>query len=97
MYISVMLRSTVNSLSLLLVRFTLGDLVLFLNDVRIVVLYWDFLVTFSLEVERFWGPRFSYSWATLSYFACRYLSLISHVPVVVQVIVPSGNEAVCAS
>ncbi|KAI0632812.1 hypothetical protein C8Q77DRAFT_1158272 [Trametes polyzona] len=46
------------------------------------ILWYDFVLTIPLEVERYWkGGR---SWASTFYFINRYLSVISHIPVVVE-------------
>ncbi|KAI0754216.1 hypothetical protein C8Q80DRAFT_1216364 [Daedaleopsis nitida] len=50
--------------------------------VAFTILYYDFLLTISAEVERFWKGRFS--WVSIVFLANRYLSALSHIPVVFQ-------------
>ncbi len=48
----------------------------------LVVLYYDFLLTFPFEVERYWaGGR---SWASCCFFANRYMAVLGHLPVVYE-------------
>lgn len=61
----------------------------------LVILYWDFIVTFSMEVERYWGRRFAFSWPTVCFLGCRYLALIGHIPVLFQIAQPVNNESLC--
>lgn len=45
-------------------------------------MWYDFVLTIPIEVERYWkGGR---SWAAIFYFLNRYLSVLSHIPVVVE-------------
>ena len=52
--------------------------------IEAVLLYYDYLLTLPDEVDRFWrrGP---YSWATIVFFANRYMALLGHVPFVYNV------------
>ncbi|KAI0370915.1 hypothetical protein BV20DRAFT_943114, partial [Pilatotrama ljubarskyi] len=51
------------------------------------VLWYDFVLTIPSEVERYWkGGR---SWASIFYFLNRYMSVLSHIPVVVEFFEPS--------
>ncbi|KAH9887022.1 hypothetical protein C8Q73DRAFT_795045 [Cubamyces lactineus] len=46
------------------------------------ILWYDFVLTLPLEVERYWkGGR---SWASVFFFLNRYMSVLSHIPVVVE-------------
>ena len=58
------------------------------------ILYWDFILTFPQEVERYWGRKFRVSWTTTSFFACRYLSLLGHIPDFIETAVLTNNESV---
>ena len=62
--------------------------------VHLVILYWDFVLTFSLEVQRYWGRKFGFNWTTLSFFACRYGSLFGHIPVILETVWPNGDDPV---
>ena len=46
------------------------------------LLYYDFLLTISLEVERYWTGR--RSWASVFFFLNRYTAILSHVPVIYE-------------
>ncbi|KDQ60376.1 hypothetical protein JAAARDRAFT_32772 [Jaapia argillacea MUCL 33604] len=58
--------------------------------VAFVVLYYDFILTFPSEIERFWSGGFS--WAALLFFINRYLSMLGHVPVILQTFWQTNNE-----
>jgi hypothetical protein len=44
-----------------------------------VILYYDYLLTFPAEVDRFWRPR-SHTWASTLFLVLRYVALLGHVP-----------------
>ncbi|KAI0772475.1 hypothetical protein BD413DRAFT_474668 [Trametes elegans] len=46
------------------------------------VLWFDFVLTIPLEVGRYWTGGLS--WASTFYFLNRYMSVLSHIPVVVE-------------
>ena len=48
------------------------------------VLYFDYLLTLEMEVERFWKKPFSC--LTFGFFLNRYLSLLAHIPVMYELI-----------
>jgi hypothetical protein len=56
---------------------TFNDIVMIL-----VILYYEYALTFSMEVERFWPQRFS--WASCFFYLNRYLSLLGHIPVTME-------------
>ncbi|KAH7924939.1 hypothetical protein BV22DRAFT_1129445 [Leucogyrophana mollusca] len=47
------------------------------------ILFYDYLLTFGAEVERFW-KRPSFSWAFFLFFVNRYLNILGHIPVVAK-------------
>lgn len=49
----------------------------------IVVLYYDYFLTFEMEVQRFWTQR-TLSWASFFFYVNRYLSLLGHVIVATE-------------
>ncbi|GLB40565.1 hypothetical protein LshimejAT787_0804360 [Lyophyllum shimeji] len=55
----------------------------YINLVSFTILYYDYALTFSMEVERFWCTR-SLSWASAFFYLNRYLVLFGHIPVMVQ-------------
>ncbi|PIL26040.1 hypothetical protein GSI_11794 [Ganoderma sinense ZZ0214-1] len=46
------------------------------------ILYFDYVITFGTEVERFWATRFSSPSSV--FYLNRYLSLFGHIPIVYQ-------------
>ncbi|SJL11461.1 uncharacterized protein ARMOST_14865 [Armillaria ostoyae] len=51
--------------------------------VALSILYYDYALTFGLEVSRFWVHR-GFSWAAFFFYLNRYLGIFGHVPVVVE-------------
>jgi hypothetical protein len=49
--------------------------------VSYVILYYDYLLTLPLEIQRFWTLR-TFSWATFFFFFNRYLAILGHIPVI---------------
>lgn len=43
------------------------------------ILYYDYFLTLSKEVDRFWHPG-PHTWASIIFFANRYIALLGHVP-----------------
>ncbi|KAH9916252.1 uncharacterized protein BXZ73DRAFT_105882 [Epithele typhae] len=46
------------------------------------ILYYDYFLTFSLEVERFWSRRFTL--VSFAFFLNRYVLLLGHIPVIFE-------------
>ncbi|KAF5334984.1 hypothetical protein D9611_010037 [Ephemerocybe angulata] len=44
------------------------------------MLYYDYFLTFTREVEWIWFGPYKLSWATLFFFANRYLTVLGHIP-----------------
>jgi hypothetical protein len=49
--------------------------------IEAVLLYYDYFLTLSDEVDRFWHPG-PHSWASIIFFANRYIALLGHLPFV---------------
>lgn len=47
------------------------------------ILYYDYALTLSTEVERFWSSP-SFSWGSTFFYLNRYLALFGHIPIVAQ-------------
>ena len=47
------------------------------------ILYYDYLLTFQLEVDRLWSVG-RYTWASVLFFVNRYLALLGHIPVIYE-------------
>lgn len=57
------------------------------------MLYYDYILTFPMEVERYWsGGR---SWASFFFFLNRYMSVLCHIPVVYEFF-GTMPESVCS-
>lgn len=52
--------------------------------IETVILYYDYFLTLSKEVDRFWHPR-PHSWASIMFFANRYIALLGHLPFLYRV------------
>ncbi|OBZ66937.1 hypothetical protein A0H81_13278 [Grifola frondosa] len=50
--------------------------------IALTLLYYDFVLTIPMEVERYWTG--SCSWASFLYFVNRYLSILSVIPVIFE-------------
>ena len=48
------------------------------------ILIYDFVLTFSMEVERYWKGKSSFRGASLLFFINRYLSVVLSFPVVYE-------------
>ncbi|KAL7278595.1 hypothetical protein ACG7TL_007596 [Trametes sanguinea] len=46
------------------------------------ILYYDFVLTIPQEIERFWSRKLS--WPSFLFFLNRYLSVIGHIPVIIE-------------
>jgi hypothetical protein len=60
-----------------------------------VILYYDYLLTFSMEVERFWSLR-TFTCASFFFFLNRYISVIGHIPVAIEFFWTTPNTLVRA-
>ena len=49
---------------------------------RPAILYLDYILTFDMEVERFWQRQFS--WVSVGFFLNRYIAVITHIPVMLE-------------
>jgi hypothetical protein len=54
------------------------------------ILYYDYILTFSIEIERFWTRL---SWASCFFFMNRYLVLLGHIPTIWQYFWSSSDIA----
>lgn len=52
-----------------------------------VLLYYDYFLTLPWEIDRFWHPG-PHSWASIVFFANRYMALLGHVPFLYSVYAP---------
>ncbi|KAK0444565.1 uncharacterized protein EV420DRAFT_1648856 [Desarmillaria tabescens] len=55
----------------------------YLSLVAFSILYYDYALTFALEVSRFWVHR-GFSWAAFFFYLNRYLGIFGHAPVVME-------------
>lgn len=55
------------------------------NLISFSILYYDYLLTLPLEIDRFWFNRqASCSWASFLFFLNRYVSLFGHIPIAME-------------
>ncbi|KAG6871731.1 hypothetical protein C0993_002817, partial [Termitomyces sp. T159_Od127] len=47
------------------------------------ILYYDYALTLSTEVERFWSSE-SFSWGSAFFYLNRYLALFGYIPILAQ-------------
>lgn len=65
--------------------------------VALSILYYDYALTFGLEVSRFWVHR-GFSWAAFFFYLNRYLGIFGHIPVAVEYFwtgYPSNKAQIC--
>ena len=58
---------------------------------RAALLAYDYALTFSMEVERFWFSR-KFSTTTALYFANRYIGLVGYAPILYQFLGAPGED-----
>jgi Family of unknown function (DUF6533) len=51
-----------------------------------VILYYDYALTFSREVEFFWPHENRVGWVSSLYFLNRYVAIFGHIPIVLRLI-----------
>ena len=52
------------------------------SAISLAVLYFDYALTFGMEVERFWKREFST--ASFGFFLNRYLAVFAHIPIIYE-------------
>jgi len=50
---------------------------------HIVILYYDYVLTVQIEIERYWNPQ-CLTWASALFFVNRYGALLGHIPVIYE-------------
>ncbi|KAF9525441.1 hypothetical protein CPB83DRAFT_859565 [Crepidotus variabilis] len=56
----------------------------YVNVISFTILYYDYYLTFPVEVERMWRRGTGFSWAVGLFYLNRYMALFGHIPVVVE-------------
>ena len=56
----------------------------------LVILYYDYALTFFREVEFFWPHKNRVGWASSLYFLNRYMAIFGYIPIVLRII-PSSD------
>ncbi|GLB38979.1 hypothetical protein LshimejAT787_0601410 [Lyophyllum shimeji] len=56
----------------------------YLSIIAFTLLLYDYVLTFIAEVERFWSVAKRPTWAIVFFFANRYITLLGHVPVMIE-------------
>lgn len=62
----------------------------YLNLVAFAILYYDYGLTLSLEYERYWFNKFT--WTVFLFFLVRYSSIIGHIPVILDVFIDEAGS-----
>ena len=52
----------------------------------LVILYYDYALTFSREVEFFWPHENRVGWVSFLYFLNRYVAIFGYIPIVLRLI-----------
>ena len=56
----------------------------------VVVLYYDYTLTFATEVERYWGRK-TFTLPSLAFLIYRYVAILGHLPLLYEAVVFSIN------
>ncbi|KAH9953070.1 hypothetical protein BC827DRAFT_1273856 [Russula dissimulans] len=54
-----------------------------------VILYYDYMLTLSREIQFLWPPHNKQGWVTAAYLVNRYISVLGYLPLVVSFFIPS--------
>jgi len=57
----------------------------------LVILYYDYALTFSREVEFFWPHENRVGWISSLFFLNRYVAIFGHIPIVLRLIPGSDS------
>lgn len=57
----------------------------------IVILYYDYALTLSREVEFFWPYENRVGWVSFFYFLNRYVAIFGYIPIVLRLILGSDS------
>ncbi|KAH9984579.1 hypothetical protein BJV77DRAFT_167983 [Russula vinacea] len=58
-----------------------------LSIIPLVILYYDYILTFTREVESFWPHRNRVGFVSSIYFLNRYVAIFGHIPMVLRLVV----------
>jgi len=59
-----------------------------INFVSMVILYYDYMITLSREIQFLWPPHNKQGWVTAAYLVNRYISVLGYLPLVVSFFIP---------
>ncbi|KAA1473549.1 hypothetical protein DENSPDRAFT_780287, partial [Dentipellis sp. KUC8613] len=65
----------------------------YLSLIYFTILYYDYLVTLSAEVEYFWLQPRRLNWPSALFFANRYGAILGHIPFVIEVFLFPVNQS----
>src|SRR6266404_5478142 len=60
---------------------TVISCLLWAQGLHLAILYYDYVLTFSREVEYFWPKSYRTSWISLLFFLNRYLAIFGNIPI----------------
>ncbi|EIM87608.1 uncharacterized protein STEHIDRAFT_156562 [Stereum hirsutum FP-91666 SS1] len=64
-----------------------------LSSIYFSILFYDYIITFSSEVQHFWlAPRNKAAWPSILFFLTRYLTLFGHVLLAIEVFMFPVND-----
>ncbi|EPQ50716.1 hypothetical protein GLOTRDRAFT_133818 [Gloeophyllum trabeum ATCC 11539] len=67
----------------------------YLSSIAFALLYYDYTLTFEIEVDRFWTPKFTS--ASYLFYLNRYLGIFGHIPVILQLFRAFSNKTLVIS
>jgi len=70
------------------------DVASYLSLAGFVILYYDYGLTFRMEISAFWSPL-QYDWGTTVFLLNRYITLLGHLPVVAEMFLFHLTEKTC--
>lgn len=56
----------------------------------LVILYYDYSLTFADEVARFWNRK-NFTWASFLFFVNRYLVLLGNIPIMIEAFLQTSS------
>jgi len=68
----------------------------YLSLISFTILYYDYALTFGLEISTFWSAR-RCNWGSVIFFVNRYVSFFGHIPVIAEMFLHHPRENICHS
>jgi hypothetical protein len=58
------------------------------------VLFYDYAMTFEMEISRFWSPK-QHTWGRILFLLNRYGSLFGHIPIIAKIFLHNPTANTC--